>query len=146
MAACGYGFSTRAITRVSVLCGTRVSGEVTSLQRNWQSVAPLRGNTFADEMASGAATSVEALPSWVNAVKAIDGMAWQVRVCIVEVVRLTLSFKGPLCGLILFFFDLFQQFPFSTVSRAEGGGGLLAGAATSSRRQKPRGLSTIWVN
>ena len=55
----------------------------------------------------------------------------------------TLSFKGPLSGLILFF-RFFQHVPFSTVSRAEGGGGLLARAATSSRRQKPRGPSIIW--
>ena len=50
-----------------------------------------------------------------------------------QVVRLTLSFEGPLGGLILF----------STVSRAEGGGGLLARAATSSRRQKTRRPSII---
>ena len=40
-------------------------------------------------------------------------------------------------------FDFFQHGPFSTVSRAEGGGGLLARAATSSRRPKTRGLSAI---
>ena len=45
----------------------------------------------------------------------------------VGMVRLTLSFKGPLSGLILNF--RFYHFPFSTVSRAEGGGGLFARAA-----------------
>ena len=40
MATCSYGFSTRATTSLSVLCGSRVSGEVTSLRRNGKSVAP----------------------------------------------------------------------------------------------------------
>ena len=40
-------------------------------------------------------------------------------------VRLTLSFKGPLCGFILIF-RRFPHFPFSAVSRASGGGGLFA--------------------
>ena len=45
-------------------------------------------------------------------------------------VRLTLSGKGPLSSLILNF-RFFPHFPFSTVSRAEGGAGLLARGATT---------------
>ena len=56
-------------------------------------------------------------------------------------VRPTLGFKGPLSVVVSFFFD-FSHFPFSTVSRAEGGGGL-ARTATSSRCQKTQGLSII---
>ena len=44
----------------------------------------MRGNTFAGEMASRAATRVEVLPSQANAGKAIDGMAWQIRMRIIE--------------------------------------------------------------
>ena len=44
----------------------------------------MRGNTFADEMAGRAATRVEVLPSQANAVQAIDGTAWQVRMRIIE--------------------------------------------------------------
>ena len=39
---------------------------------------------FADEMASRAATRVEVLPGQANAVKAIDSMAWKVRMRIME--------------------------------------------------------------
>ena len=72
-------FSTRAITSLNVLCGSHVFGEVTSLRKNWQTGAPyffdMRGNTFADEMASRAATRVEVLPSQAHAAKSIDGVA-----------------------------------------------------------------------
>ena len=47
-------------------------------------VFDMRGNTFADEMASRAAKRVEVLPGQAGAVQAIDGMAWQVRMRIVE--------------------------------------------------------------
>ena len=44
----------------------------------------MRGNTFADEMAGRAVKIVEVLPSQANAGQAIDGMAWQVRMRIIE--------------------------------------------------------------
>ena len=47
-------------------------------------VFDMRGNMFADEMASRAAKRVEVLPGQAGAVQAIDGMAWQVRMRIVE--------------------------------------------------------------
>ena len=44
----------------------------------------MRGNTFAGEMASRAATRVDVLPSQANAGTAIDGMAWEIRMRIIE--------------------------------------------------------------
>ena len=44
----------------------------------------MRGNTFANEMEDRAAARVEVLPSQANAVQAIDGIAWQVRMRIIE--------------------------------------------------------------
>ena len=44
----------------------------------------MRDNTFADEMAGRAATRVEVPPSQANAVQAIDGVVWQVRMRIIE--------------------------------------------------------------
>ena len=44
----------------------------------------MRGNTFVNEMAGMAATRVEVLPCQANAVQAIDCMAWQVRMRIIE--------------------------------------------------------------
>ena len=44
----------------------------------------MRGNTFADEMAGRAATRVDVLPGQTGAIQAVDGMAWQVRMRIIE--------------------------------------------------------------
>ena len=44
----------------------------------------MRGNTFADGMADRAAKRVEVFPSQANAVQAINGMAWQVGMRVIE--------------------------------------------------------------
>ena len=44
----------------------------------------MRGNTFADEMAGRAAARVEVLPGQAGAIQAVDGMAWKVRMRIIE--------------------------------------------------------------
>ena len=55
--------------------------EGTSLQRNWKSAAT---HSLTCVAASRATTRVEVRPSQANAVKAIEGMAWQVRMRIIE--------------------------------------------------------------
>ena len=44
----------------------------------------MRGNTFAEEIAGRAAARVEVLPGQAGAIQAVDGMAWQVRMHIIE--------------------------------------------------------------
>ena len=44
----------------------------------------MRGNTFADEMAGRAAARVDVLPGQAGAIQAVDGMAWKVRMRIIE--------------------------------------------------------------
>ena len=44
----------------------------------------MRGSTFAEEMAGSAAGRVEVLPGQAGAIQAVDGMAWQVRMRIIE--------------------------------------------------------------
>ena len=78
-ATCSYGFSTRAITSLSVLCGSRVSGEVRSLRRNQKSVAP---HSLTCEQ--GRHDCGGPFKPGKCCQKAIDGVAWQVRLRIVE--------------------------------------------------------------
>ena len=52
----------------------------------------MRGNTLADEMAGRAATRAEVLTCQADAVQAMDGMAWHVRMRIIEA-----NFAGLIC-------------------------------------------------
>ena len=44
----------------------------------------MRSNTFADEMAGRAAARVDVLPGHAGAIQAVDGIAWKVRMRIIE--------------------------------------------------------------
>ena len=87
MVTCGYGISMCAIASHSVLFGTRVWRShfaAKELEIVSSTNFDMRGNTFADEMAGRAATRVEVLPSQANAVQTKGGMAWHVRMRIIE--------------------------------------------------------------
>ena len=85
--ATGYGISMRDSTPQCIVRVTRVwRSHLTAkeLEIGCSTLLDMRGNTIADEMADRAATRVEVIPSQANAVQAIDGMAWQVRMRIIE--------------------------------------------------------------
>ena len=76
----------RATESDNVSFGSHALGGATLQRRSWTSVTP-RGSTCVttrSQTAGRAATRVEVLPSQANAVQAIDGMNWQVRMRIIE--------------------------------------------------------------